>query len=586
MAVVFFGFLLVGLNLVVGFGIYDVSLLPRLFALMVFLAFAVPVFVTPKVFRSFDVSILRDPLLLSFGTYTILTACSLVFAINPTAGFNDVFKTFGAFVVLCLSCLMLQATPQWPGLLSRIVTIAALLACGIGFYQMINQCGFRLPTRTQAEAVAGLMSNVNLYAGFLNLLLPFCLCGLVIQRGFWRAASGFAAAVTICLIVLLQSRAAYISLAVGICFVLLALGVFRKSFGIAILRRAIILLGVAGVCLLGGIVVLGITIENPVAQRFRTLFTSDFSAIDGGRLMIWRLTLEMIGDHFLTGVGAGNFTIRMHEYLGRPGQSFTGIITNWAQPHHDFLWVFAEKGILGFLFFVAIFVLAFLRGRAALKAASQRDVAWIALFALMGLSAYITASCFDFPLERINQQVYLAVLLAVVTVAARGGPVAEHKATRPWPVLAAVPLAVLLLGTIYSIFAIRQEYHVNLARRAIRYEDFPVAIAQARLASTRWKTLDPVATPVAFLEGYAFWKMGNVAEALPLLERARQQNPNRSYILRYLGEAYLASDKTEKAIDCLSLAAKRYSQDGEIRATLTRVISLKKTQTQILPKKD
>ena len=573
MTILFFGFLLVVLNVIVGFGIYDASLLPRLLALMVFLAIALPVFFSPRIFRKFDASLLRDPLLILFGIHALLVPASLFFAINPTAGFNDVFKTFGTFLVLVLSCLLLSATPQWPKLLSRIVTIAALLACGIGYHQLATQCGLKFPTRREAEAITGLMSNVNLYAGFLNLLLPFCLCGLFIHRGFWRAASVLAAVATICLIVLLQSRAAYISLVVGICFVLLAMGVFRKNFGIVISRRAILLLAAAGAFMLGSVVVLGIAIENPVAQRFRTLFTTDFSAIDGGRLMIWRLTLEMIRDHFLTGVGAGNFTIRMHEYLGRPGQDFSGIITNWAQPHHDFLWVFAEKGLLGFLVFVAIFVLTLARGLGALRNTQQRNESWIVLFSLMGLGAYITASWFDFPLERINQQVYLAVLLAVVAVASRRGTARRDFFSWALLPLAGLGFAILSLGIAYGISAIRQEYHVNLARRAIRQEKYHLAIAEARLATTAWKTLDPVATPVSFLEGYAAWKTGNNSDALPLLEVARIQNPNRLYILLTLAKVKSAAGLNNEALECLHLAAKRYPKEKDVQALLMQAQS-------------
>jgi tetratricopeptide (TPR) repeat protein len=127
---------------------------------------------------------------------------------------------------------------------------------------------------------------------------------------------------------------------------------------------------------------------------------------------------------------------------------------------------------------------------------------------------------------------------------------------------------VALFGTAYGIIAIRQEFHVNLARRAIRNADFLAAIFHARQAATTWKTLDPVATPVAFLEGYAFWKSGNTAEALPLLERARADNPNRLYILLTLGQVYIQAGMNAEALECLSLALKRYPEDSEIRAAL------------------
>ena len=48
MAIAFYGFLLVALNWIVGWNIYDLTLMPRLLALMVFLVLAVPVFAFSK----------------------------------------------------------------------------------------------------------------------------------------------------------------------------------------------------------------------------------------------------------------------------------------------------------------------------------------------------------------------------------------------------------------------------------------------------------------------------------------------------------------------------------------------------------
>ena len=567
MAIAFYGFLLVALNWIVGWNIYDLTLMPRLLALMVFLGLAVSVFSFSKASKKFDTAILRDPLVLCLGAYAALTAASLAFALNPTAGFTDVFKSFGAFVVLCLSCLILPTVPNWPGLLSRIVTLAALGSSGLGFYQILTKFGLGFPTRTQAEAVTGLMSNVNLHAGFLNLLLPFCLCGLFIQRGPWRVACGIASASTILLIILLQSRAAYISLVAGALVVCVIACLFRKSFGLVFSKRTLLTLA-AGACVFAVAAGLAFASENPISQRLRTIFTSDFSAIDGGRLMIWGITLEMIRDHFVTGVGAGNFTIRLHEYLDRSGLDFSGKLLNWAQPHNDFLWVFAEKGILGFLLFAAVFVLAFLRAIAALRAPRNRDAAWMVAFALMGLTAYITASCFDFPLERINQQVYLAVLLSILVVAPR--PSAPVKKSSPHWFPAACTLALLVAGTVYSLAAIKQENLVNYTRHWIKTGNFPAAIAYARQARTPWKTLDPVATPVSFLEGYAILKTGDARSAIPLFEQARRENPNRLYILQNLADAYLAAGRKADAIECLELAIRRYPQDAPTRAALER----------------
>ncbi|NCX99219.1 MAG: hypothetical protein EBX35_11760, partial [Planctomycetia bacterium] len=57
----------------------------------------------------------------------------------------------------------------------------------------------------------------------------------------------------------------------------------------------------------------------------------------------------------------------MHDYFGsdRMGDQldFTNLSSdNWIQPHNDFLWVFAEKGLPGIVAFGAVFILALAAG--------------------------------------------------------------------------------------------------------------------------------------------------------------------------------------------------------------------------------
>ena len=581
--VLFFGFLLVGLNCIADRGIFDMSLVPRLQALLLFLAVTVAALAVPGAARGLDWSVLRSPLVLWFGAYAAISCLSLLVAINATAGFTDVFKTLATLLVLCLSCLLLPAVPDWPRQLTKVVLPAAFIQGGIGIQQMVTQHGLGLHGRRAMESVDGLMSNVNLYANFLNLLLPLCLCGAVILRGAWRAAAAVAAVMLAAMVVLLQSRAAYVGLAGGTAVAVLAACGCSRQLGLSRgVRSAILAAFLAGVCGAVGFVATSGD-DNPIAGRVRSIFAGAAAPADtpvavpgeGGRLMIWGITARMIKDHPLLGVGAGNFTIRLHEYHGDDDADFSRITDNWLQPHNDFLWVWAEKGVFGLIAFAAIFWCALSSIRTILRGDPAADDAWLAVFALMGIVAYAITSCFDFPLERIDHQVYLAVYLAAVTVlrhaalrhaavAGSARPVEAHapgpfhgKAWWPLAVVSAV-LVVLGLGVAYSVAAIRQERFMLLARQALHEQDWESAVGHARTAATPWKTLDPVATPVAFVEGMGHLRLGRIPAAIECLERARADNPNRMYTINNLGIIYASTGQFDKAIECFSLAAARY----------------------------
>jgi O-antigen ligase len=568
----FFGFLLVGLGLVRDVRVYDETLIPRLLPLLAMLFVALPL--VPVVSRKVssqlpDAALLRDPLVRCYAAYAAITAISLLFAVNVSAGFTDVFKTLATFLVLCISCLLLPLVPRWQEALAKIAIVAAIANGGISWWELLSQHGLGIHSRHTMETVMGLMTNVNLFAHFLNLALPFCLFGAVTLRGAWRWAAVAASIVAGGMLLLLQSRSAYVGLAGGATAAMLAAFAAGEKLGLSRRARAVI----AGLFVAGVVGAMGFVAtagdDNPLAGRIRSIFETN-ATIDpgrpreGGRLMIWGITRQMIADHWLTGVGAGNFTVRLHEYFGGDDLDFSNVATNWIQPHNDFLWVFSEKGILGFAAFIGIFFFAFASLRTILRSQCTRQDAWLALFMLMGLVAYALCSCFDFPLERINHQVWLAVLLAAILVTKQGGAALVPAGDRlpawsiPWRVALPPALVALGFGIVYALAALAQERHMVLARRAIRDEQWQAVVDHARLAATPWKTLDAFVTPIAFLEAMGQIRLGNLPEATACLERARRDNPNRMYVINNLGVLYAHAGRFDEAIECFELAVHRY----------------------------
>lgn len=86
------------------------------------------------------------------------------------------------------------------------------------------------------------------------------------------------------------------------------------------------------------------------------------NAVTNGRLWMTLFTLETIGNHYESGVGTGNFTFYLSykNYLTykSSGQPYTYDLTL-----NHYLLIFAENGVLGFLFFTAFMVFIYRRSR-------------------------------------------------------------------------------------------------------------------------------------------------------------------------------------------------------------------------------
>lgn len=567
-------FLLVVLNLVFDAAAFDGSLMPRLLVLAVFLTLALPVVAAWHAGARLDTSVLRDPVILATALYLGATWISLASAFNLSAGLTDAFRTTTTFVTLCLCCLVLPLADDWRILLCRVMVVSGLIAVGVGGSETVRHAGFGLHDRRTMEAVTGLMSNVNLFAGMLALLAPWCVLGTLLLRGTWRMAAIAAAVGVMSMIGLLQSRGGWVAVSVGGAVAAAATLGWPRGTGLSAAGRRTIL-GLTALAV--AVLVSGVALwaaDTPVGRRLHRLVVARphqaALGVDGGRAMVWAASCRMIADHPFTGVGAGNFPICLHDYSGTDVLDFSRLPDdNWPQPHNDYLWVFAEKGLPGILAFLAMLTLAAAAARRVLVADPPVEEGRFAVCVLAGLAIYATLSCVDFPLERISHQVHLAVLLAAAAVLAhQRRPVSTLIVPLPWKWVLPVVMAVLGLTAVYAATALRQEKEVLASRAAGRAGDWQGMRDAARRATLSWKTLDPFATPIAFLEGMAEAKLGRLPEATVLLERALAENPGRMEVIVNLGTVYAQSQRLDDAIECFAIAANRYPDRLEPRHNL------------------
>jgi putative inorganic carbon (HCO3(-)) transporter len=101
------------------------------------------------------------------------------------------------------------------------------------------------------------------------------------------------------------------------------------------------------------IISLGLALFIPVT-RMRIFQIADMSQNES-RLKIWKTAIYMIQDHFLLGVGNGNFYSEYGIYVKKhPELVDTYDLTQVLHPHNIFLKIQSELGILGSLAFIGI----------------------------------------------------------------------------------------------------------------------------------------------------------------------------------------------------------------------------------------
>ncbi len=107
------------------------------------------------------------------------------------------------------------------------------------------------------------------------------------------------------------------------------------------------------------IISLGLALLIPVT-RMRIFQIADMTQNES-RLKIWKTAIYMIKDHFLLGVGNGNFYTEYGSYVKKYPELYNDYdLTQVLHPHNIFLKIQSELGIVGSLAFIGIVVSNFI----------------------------------------------------------------------------------------------------------------------------------------------------------------------------------------------------------------------------------
>ncbi|MCX6303747.1 MAG: O-antigen ligase family protein [Bacteroidetes bacterium] len=525
----FTGFIVVFLPFFYLREVWDQTLMPRLLAQSLFLwGFAIS-FLLAKFFQKFDFSILRFKIFPLLAAYFLATMISLVFACNSREGIFDVVKTFMFISLVILGTMLFLQTDKWAETLSVLVLCSAVISIVIGFLQyylrVLQSPELFLPDgRPVIYAVDGIMSHKNLFSLSLLMMLPFIAYGIYSAKGGLKPAFVAAFILIFILIILLKTRAVWLGIIVSGTITMAILLLLADKFNIPGKWKNTLIAGLV-IILFTGIVFAGsarMSSQNSFL-RYLTSIADTKNVLNTGRLKTWSLTVNMIRDHYLTGVGAGNWQINAPAYYrGRFSEEEQ---LNWIRPHNDYLWVMSEKGIAGILLFLSVFALLIYYLFVIIAKSTYHDK-MLSLFLLAGIVGYLVSSAFDFPYERPYHQSFLALyLISAVWMMHRIKPQASINIRRP---LVAIPYLLLIsFAVFYSYTTVRQEVYLRKAYAASEQHDGMKMLEYAREAESPLKNMDPLANPVASYLGKAFTELNDLPNALIAFREAYRVFPDK-----------------------------------------------------------
>lgn len=534
-AQLFFFLLLIVVPLGYSQAIQDHTMLPKYLLLAMVLCSSSLLF-----FKSFE----KDSFKISWPTglliaYLALACFSISAAFNPSDAVYETSKIllFGGTFILS-KVLIDRNRERALKAIASFSFMAIIITILFSTQELFEALRRSEPFSSTVYLVKGLHGHKNLLAGWLMLLIPLSALAYYVKTKIPKVLLSLVLTLTIIFLFLLQTRAALVGFFLGASLFLIANYSLKGNKSKQHLRTILQL----SFALIAMFILL--TVLSPVTESFLKSLHFD-SASSQERIILWHKTIALIKQHSFFGIGGGNWKILF------PSTGLSGLyraeLNNviFLRPHNDLLWIWVQYGLLSLLAYLGFLFMSLSKG---VEGILKKDAfSKSKLMGFIGVFAYLGMSFFDFPMERMEHQIALAILIALVV--SDNDQVKEPVKNKRISRFIALPLSVLSAACIFLGYN-RYEAEVHL-KKVMTFKEqgnHQMLINEAQSIDQRFIQLDHNAIPINWYMGNAYFNLGSYNDAINNYEHAVNLNPYNFNVLNNAGTGYILKKEYEKAI--------------------------------------
>lgn len=297
----------------------------------------------------------------------------------------------------------------------------------------------------------------------------------------------------------------------------------------------------------------GIDIFLQQIDRGSGVLTNEFDISTrerGTRMDMWANSTAMIKDHPILGVGMGNWMVYYPYYQTAVSIDYEmSEAIQHINAHNDYVEIFSDLGIIGFLLLLGIFVVATFSALSNFyknRENSNRYLLLGVLLAAVGISINAIGSFpFKQPAPILMTCVYLAIIANEYT-RWKNTQVVKIKA-QPFAVI----FSFLFLFISTGVFALhyqwnQSEIHFRLATISSHQQKYLNMLREGKKSHEALPLRDRMLNFV----GMGYLRTGNPSKAAEYLELVKKSYPHRNNTLQNLGYIYLQlAEQARKAKD-------------------------------------
>lgn len=546
----------------------DRSYLPR------FLLFTLILLITcMAVFQKGRLPQISLPYLLVLIAYYLWNLMSAIWSIAPSESLVQSQLFFLSLLLFVMISDFVRNDSRFEPLFIKALIILLFLSFGLGFMKMFSLRFF------DPYKIISVSANNNLYAGFLLISFPFTLAGYKMLKGSWRYLSVASGILAIFFLVIVQSRAAYLGMAVSmLTFLVIVPMRFRSVLNHHNLATGAVAIAILTIAIFGFYRSLDETRRHyflskiPVWSYFISYdddyalklekkraairagniqngafdFSEDYYENANLRILFWKKSASLIATHPMLGVGAGNWRLAIPSVTQPANPEHTVKNYTYSQPHNEWIGVATELGLIGaILSLMVFFAPPFLAFRKLLGRKTDPDLE-TAIYASFSVG-FLLFAAFDFPLKRVEHNILLfaifAFLMARIPLPQKWSFMPSGWIKRLLPILVS---AVLIFTLVIVLFRMKGEFYTLKMFKNERKNAAKV-IEYSRSAGSAFYRITPNTLPLDWFEGVAHMQLGDAQSALGCFQKALRYTPSEVRVLNDYGVALSRLKRNKEA---------------------------------------
>ena len=490
-----------------------------------------------KIINTEKYSLQKTKLDLPITLFALVLILSLFISETKTVNLQDFIIFFSYILIFFLITNNIDGKAAFHSFLHLFFILSSL----VSIYTIIQYYGVD-PYLSDLNSLTSTIGQKNWISNYLSMIFPVAFFYFLLEKEkkskliFYLLLTIYYTNLMIC-----QSRGIWISIiltaifAIYIIFKYNLLKSFQKN------QKWLVLL------LLTFLVITIIySTDNPLNKSAITVPERAISTFDekdpsiNTRFLIWKTTLEMIGDRPVFGSGIGTFKMNylnyQAEFLGN-NPYYIKYSGKAGEAHNEYLQMWAELGIIGLGIFIGIILMFYSLVIDYLKKVNN-DKDKIIVFGLgLGITCFLIHCLFTFPLHVPALGVTFFTIVGLTVIYTRKINLPKTGSDNGQKELKlknkGIKIALTILILIFMIWAI------NLV------------------------AVKPYLAEIRYFSGMRHNVDKNYSKALPCFEQAVSLDPNNGRILHALGTTYYHLDVQSKAKETLQ-KAKNYINDRNL----------------------